>query len=73
MTATIVSAQTCTAEEYLALEIASDTRSEFRNGEIIPMTGGTLTHNKLSGALHALIWLQLRKQPYSTFVTDQRL
>ena len=72
MTAAI-EVNTYTAEEYLDLEIASDTRSEFRDGEIVAMTGGTPEHNKLSGALHALIWLQLRRKPYTAFVTDQRL
>ena len=62
-----------TAEEYLALEIESDTRSEFRNGEIVPMTGGTPEHNEITGMLLFLLKAALRKQPYSIFVTDQRL
>jgi Uma2 family endonuclease len=40
-----------TLEEYLELEIASETRSEYRNGEIIPMTGGTPNHNDLASNL----------------------
>ena len=62
-----------TAEKYLALEVESDTRSEFRNGKIVPMTGGTPDHNRLSSALNALLWFGLRKQPFTVFVTDQRL
>lgn len=62
-----------TAEEYLALEVDSDVRSEFRNGKIVPMTGGTPDHNRLSSALNALLWFALRKQSFSVFVTDQRL
>lgn len=62
-----------TAEEYLALEVESETRNEYRNGEIVPMAGGTPDHNQLSSALNALLWLGLRKKPYSVFVTDQRL
>lgn len=73
MTAATAGTKTYTSEEYLALEIASETRSEFRNGEIVAITGGTPAHNKLAGALYALIWFQLRKQPYTVFVTDQRL
>jgi Uma2 family endonuclease len=38
-----------TAEEYLELEIASETRNEYRNGEIIPMTGGVDCENRLDG------------------------
>ena len=49
MTAAI-EAKTYTAEEYLALEIESETRSEFRNGEIVAMTGGTPEHNEIAGS-----------------------
>ena len=52
--------QTYTAEEYLALEVASDTRHDYRHGDILPMTGGTPDHNKLASALNALIGLALR-------------
>lgn len=60
------------SEEYLALEVESDTRNEYRNGEIVP-TGGTPAHNKLASALNALLWFALRDQPLSLFMTDQRL
>ncbi len=62
-----------TAEDYLALEVKSDLRNEYRNGEIIPMAGGTPQHNKLASALNALLWLGLRGKPYSIFIIDQRL
>lgn len=65
--------KTYTAEEYLALELASDSRSEYRNGQIIPMTGGTPAHNQIASALNALLWFGLRGKPYSLFVADQRL
>ncbi|WP_416670958.1 Uma2 family endonuclease [Egbenema bharatensis] len=62
-----------TAEEYLALEVESEIRHEYRNGEIIPMTGGTPEHNEITGNLIYLLKSVLRGQPYSIFVTDQRL
>ncbi|NEQ66568.1 MAG: Uma2 family endonuclease [Symploca sp. SIO2D2] len=62
-----------TSEEYLELEIASDTRSEYCNGAIIPMTGGTPDHNELAINLAALLKSALRGKPYRTFATDQRL
>lgn len=62
-----------TAEEYLALEVESDIRNEYRNGEIIPMTGGTPEHNEITGNLVFLLKSALKGQPYSIFVTDQRL
>ncbi len=73
MTAATVSPQTCTAKEYLALEIASDTRSEFCDGEIVSMAGGTPDHNEIAGSFFFLLKAALRKQPYSIFMTDQRL
>lgn len=65
--------KTYTAEEYLALEVDADTRSEFRNGKIVEMTGGTPEHNEITGMFIFLLKASLRKQPYSIFVTDQRL
>ncbi|MGJ3253558.1 MAG: Uma2 family endonuclease [Elainellaceae cyanobacterium] len=72
---TLASSQTkpCTAEEYLALEVESDIRNEYRDGDIVPMTGGTPEHNNIVSALNALLWFALRNQSYSVFVTDQRL
>ena len=73
MTLASSSFKTYTADEYLALEVESDIRHEYRHGEIIPMTGGTPEHNKIASALNALLWFALRGKPYSLFITDQRL
>ncbi len=62
-----------TVEEYFELELASETRSEYRNGELIPMTGGTPEHNRISGNLYIALSLSLRRNPYETFHVDQRL
>ncbi len=62
-----------TLEEYFELELASETRSEYRNGEIVPMTGGTPDHNDIAGNLHVLLKLALKGRNYRTFYTDQRL
>jgi Uma2 family endonuclease len=65
--------RTYTPIEYLDLELASETRSEYRNGAIIPMTGGTPDHNELAINLATLLKLFLRGKPYRVFATDQRL
>ena len=65
--------QNYTPAEYLELELVSETRSEYRNGEIIPMTGGTPDHNELAINLAALLKTALRGKPYRIFATDQRL
>jgi Uma2 family endonuclease len=67
MTVTLSRPKVYTSEEYLNLEISSDIRNEYRNGEIIPMTGGTPAHNQVISALNALLWFGLRGKPYSIF------
>lgn len=62
-----------TADEYLALEVASDQRHEYINREIVPMTGGTPEHNEIASILNATLRVSLKGQPYSIFVADQRL
>ncbi|PSB17382.1 hypothetical protein C7B76_09860 [filamentous cyanobacterium CCP2] len=73
MTIAPTQARRYTAEEYLALEVESNIRNEYRNGEIIPMTGGTPEHNEITGNLVFLLKSALKGQPYSIFVTNQRL
>lgn len=62
-----------TLEEYLELEIASELRNEYRNGEIIPMTGGTPEHNRISGNLYIALSIALKRKAYEVFHVDQRL
>lgn len=62
-----------TIDEYLELEIASETRNEYCNGEIIPMTGGTPNHNDIAGNLYILLKSALKGKDYRTFYADQRL
>jgi len=62
-----------TADEYLALELASAECHEYRNGEVIPMTGGTPGHNRISGNLYIALSLGLKGQAYEVFYADQRL
>ena len=68
-----VSTRKYTAEEYLALEVESEVRHEFRDGEIVEMTGGTPEHNEISSDFLLLLKVALRRKPYSVFITDQRL
>ena len=62
-----------TPEEYLEFEVNSQIRHEYINGEIIPMTGGTPEHNRISGNLYVALRLGLKRQPYEVFHVDQRL
>lgn len=62
-----------TSEEYLQLEVNSQERHEYIDGEIVVMTGGTPNHNKITGNFYAALHFAFKRQPYQAFVTDQRL
>src|SRR4028118_28419 len=62
-----------TPEEYLELEEAADYKSEYRDGEIVPMTGGTTNHNKLAGNFYANLKFALKGQDYDIYIGDVRL
>jgi len=60
-------------EEYLERETTAEFRSEYRDGEIIPMTGGTPNHNQIAGKFYAALMSALEDQPYLVFISDMRL
>ncbi|MEG4224667.1 Uma2 family endonuclease [Microcoleus sp. N9_B2] len=67
-----VETKTYQAEEYLELEINSEERHEFINGEIILMAGGTPIHNEITSILNSVLRVSLKGKPYSIFSSDQR-
>lgn len=62
-----------TTEEYLELEEKAEYKSEYRDGEIIPMTGGTTNHNKIALNFAANLKFALRGQNYDIYIGDVRL
>jgi Uma2 family endonuclease len=62
-----------TSEEYLALEENAEFRSEFHDGEIIPMTGGSINHNRITGNIYAYIKYQIRGKNKEAFTNDLRV
>ena len=62
-----------TPEEYLALEEAAIDKSEYHDGEIVPMTGGTTNHNSIIINLIANLKFSLRGKDYTLFTSDVRL
>lgn len=60
-------------EEYLQLETAATFRSEYYNGQIFPMAGGTPNHNRIAGNFYAALNFSFKRQPYDVFVSDMRL
>jgi Uma2 family endonuclease len=62
-----------TADDYLAQEFLSETRNEYRNGVVVPMTGGTPEHNFIAINLITILKFALRGQAYDLALADQRL
>ncbi|BAZ01329.1 hypothetical protein NIES37_53280 [Tolypothrix tenuis PCC 7101] len=62
-----------TPEEYLELEEKAEYKSEYRDGEIVSMTGGTTNHNKIALNLAASLKIALRRKNYDVYIGDVRL
>ncbi len=62
-----------TAEEYLALDRAAEFRSEFLDGEMIAMSGGSARHSKLQINLALEVETALRGTPCQAFSSDLRV
>jgi Uma2 family endonuclease len=69
----IIEKQYFTPQEYLALEEKADFKSEYINGKIIPMAGGTANHNRIAGNFFAILNFALKQQDYEVFNSDMRL
>ncbi|NJM68836.1 MAG: Uma2 family endonuclease [Scytonema sp. RU_4_4] len=62
-----------TPEEYLELEEKAEYKSEYRDGEIVPMTGGTTNHNEIALNLAASLKFAVKGQNYRVYIGDVRL
>lgn len=62
-----------TPEEYLAQEEVAQLRSEYRDGEIVPMTGGSINHNQIAGNVYAFLKFALRGKNLKPYIGDLRL
>jgi Uma2 family endonuclease len=60
-------------EAYLAMEVEAVERHEYRDGEIVLMTGAMPNHNRISRNLCTAMTMGLRGQALEVFVADQRL
>ena len=57
-------------DEYFALEQASDARFEYWDGDIICMSGGSITHYLISSNVHGALVLALRGGRCRAFTGD---
>jgi Uma2 family endonuclease len=72
MTVSLIN-QTYTFDEYLAMEELDTEKHEYKNGEIVSMTGGTTEHNKIALNFAANLKFSLKKQNYIIFIGDVKL
>jgi Uma2 family endonuclease len=62
-----------TLEEYIRLDDASEERYEFRDGEIVCMSGGTLEHARITANVIRHLGNRLDGSPCAVFSSDLRL
>jgi Uma2 family endonuclease len=62
-----------TPEEYLAAERLSETRSEYLDGGVCPMTGGTANHIRIVSNIDTQLNIQLDGRPCDVFPIDMKV
>jgi Uma2 family endonuclease len=72
-TSTLEPPQRYSPEEYLEMEVRLEDRHEYRDGEIVLMTGATPNHNRIARNLCTAMTIGLQGRPLEVFVADQRL
>ncbi len=62
-----------TAEQYLALEEKATYKSEYYQGRIFQMTGGSRRHNQICSNINTILNVGLFDQPCITYSSDMRI
>ncbi|MEG5162517.1 Uma2 family endonuclease [Microcoleus sp. AT3-A2] len=62
-----------TPDEYRELEETAEFRNEYRDGEIVQMSGGSINHSRIIRNLSRVLGNLLEGQPYELFHNDLRL
>jgi Uma2 family endonuclease len=62
-----------TEEEYLAIDRAAEVRSEFFDGEMFAMSGGSMRHAQLQANLHGELYIALHGSDCQAFTSDFRV
>jgi Uma2 family endonuclease len=61
------------AEEYLVREAQADYKSEYFDGEVFAMAGGTPEHNLITANVISELVVQLSQSPCRVYTSDQRV
>jgi Uma2 family endonuclease len=62
-----------TPAEYLEREDQAEVKSEFIEGDIIPVAGASANHNRIAVNFCRLFPLEIQGQSYEVFMSDMRL
>jgi Uma2 family endonuclease len=62
-----------TPQEYLALEETAEYKSEYYQGEIFAMAGGSINHNRIVGNVSAALNVAFANRPCEAFASDMRV
>jgi Uma2 family endonuclease len=62
-----------TTEQYLEIERNAERRSEYYNGEMFLMAGGSRRHGKITDNLTAALWNGLADKPCFAYSSEVRL
>ena len=62
-----------TPEEYLQLEVNSDIKHEYIDGEVYAMAGATDTHVTIAGNIFALLLSHLRGSGCRVYISDMKV
>jgi Uma2 family endonuclease len=65
--------QKYTVAEYLEMEKAAEYRSEYFEGEIFAMSGGTLEHDRVAGDLQRILGNQLLDGPCECLTSNMKI
>jgi Uma2 family endonuclease len=60
-------------EDYLALEETADSKSEYIDGQIKPMAGGSTNHNQIALNFSTELNFAFKRLDYRVFMSDVRL
>jgi Uma2 family endonuclease len=70
---TSLARQRLTPEQYLVLERQAECKSEYFDGEIFAMAGGSREHNLIVGNVIRELGTQLKGRPCETYPSDMRV
>ena len=62
-----------TPQDYLAIERAAETKSEYLDGEMVAMAGASRWHNLIVLNVGAELRAQLKQRPCEVYSNDQRV